>query len=76
MTVFSGSMFGTGIENLACLGYIRGRYNTYWKTGVLTLNHLVLVRIQVRQLPDLPAKLAELKRRQEPENLGSLSPLR
>jgi hypothetical protein len=50
MAVFGGSVCGTGLENLACLGYIRGRYDTHWKTRILTLNHLVLVRIQVRQL--------------------------
>jgi hypothetical protein len=52
MAVFGRSVFGTGIENLACLGYIRGRYDTHWKIRILTLNHLVLVRIQVRQLLD------------------------
>jgi hypothetical protein len=50
MTVFGGSVYSTGIENLACLGYIYGRYDTFRKIRVLTLNHLVLVRIQVRQL--------------------------
>ena len=52
MTLLGGLTFEIGIENVACLGHIRGHYDTYRKIGILTLNHLVLVRIQVRQLLD------------------------
>ena len=62
MAVFGGSVFGTGIENSACLGYARGRYDTHWKIRILTLNHLVLVRIQVRQLLDYLQKSSYMRR--------------
>ena len=62
MAVFGRSVFGTGIENLACLGYIRGRYDTHWKIRILTLNHLVLVRIQVRQLLDFLQSVSHMGR--------------